>query len=140
MAFVPFVESDQPTMANFNDKIGSAYDRIILGSYVGTGTFGEENPNSIIFPRKIQAIIIYGYRTSDTNTVNFPYTAHLFSPGYIPETQGSITVFMPGGNMNINSAQYITFDGYKLSWYNTLNQYQQGNASGFTYYYMAIAE
>lgn len=54
MGFTPFIETDQPTMAAFNEKFQEAISEAIsagvkieTGSYVGTGTSGKNNANTI---------------------------------------------------------------------------------------------
>lgn len=67
MAFVPFVESDQPTMAAFNEKFQQNYEAAveagfyaITGTYTGTGTSGAgQTKNKITLPAKPFAVIVY---------------------------------------------------------------------------------
>ena len=63
MNVAPFQSTDEFTMAGFNGKISdinsgvdneiasalSGFARIETGSYVGTGTYGASNPNTLTF-------------------------------------------------------------------------------------------
>lgn len=67
MAFTPFVETDQPTMASFNEKFQQAIQdataqglKIEVVTYIGTGTYGQDNPTSISFSFVPKMVIIIG--------------------------------------------------------------------------------
>lgn len=67
MAFTPFVDTDQPTMAEFNEKfqecIAEAFShdvQIETGSYVGTGT----NSITINFSNPPKIVFIFGVKAN----------------------------------------------------------------------------
>lgn len=67
MAFVPFVESDQPTIAAFNEKFQQAIAAAIAGGkqiqkvgYVGTGTYGKNSPVVIEFETQPDLVVVGG--------------------------------------------------------------------------------
>lgn len=96
--------------------------KITMGSYVGTGTAGEDNPNSLTFDFEpklvfvgevgsdVQARMIYGTRSGDIRN---------------------------GANVNIS--MILTWNGNTVSWYNDdTNANHQLNYPGETYNYVAI--
>lgn len=132
MAFVPFTKDDQPTMAAFNEKFQQAIDeavsrgvKIEVGSYVGTGTYGKTNPNSLTFGFEPKLVLI--------GEVGWNYFTVLFN---------GIGIVMAGGsNIKMTST---SFSGKTVSWYN-IDEYTgspkyrvQMNESGFVYHYIAI--
>ena len=128
VAFTPFVETDQPTMAAFNGKfqelLQAALDsdvKIGNGSYVGTGKYGQENPNSLTFSFFPRFLMIAGYQGSDTL---MGFTA-----------VGGLTLFRVGTQGF--STIPITLSGNTVTWYSS-GMYLQMNASGTTYQYFAI--
>lgn len=97
--------------------------RIVAGSYIGTGTFGSANPNSLTFEREPKLIFIAG------NAIN---TGNGF--------------FISGGEYNglsiFSSASILNtkFSGNTASWYTTASNGAniQLNVSGVTYNYIGI--
>jgi hypothetical protein len=105
--------------------------RCETGSYVGTGTYGESNPNSIEFAFTPKLVLIY---SSDMSMFT-PYIAGAskFYSGYFSGT----TPYL-GENT-------VTLNDKTMSWYGTSAQYQLNKAptTGFpsfdgTYHYVAI--
>lgn len=68
MSFVPFTKDDQPTMAAFNEKFQQIFDladskiEMEILTYVGTGTYGPDNPNSLSFKSRPSFVAIYAYQ------------------------------------------------------------------------------
>ena len=125
MAFVPFTKEDQPTMAAFNEKFQQAIDQAIVGgvkievgSYVGTGTKGSANPNSLTFGFEPKGLILSTLTNADYVTIAY---------------RGQTTV-----NTKSSSNAYFTWAGNVVSWYNDTNTDYQLNTSGITYNYIAI--
>lgn len=121
MAFVPFTEADQPTMAAFNQKFKEAIQdgidgglQIVEGSYVGTGHYGEGNKNSLSFPKPPKFLMIGDAAGSQ---------------GYIICAYGVGTPFY----IDQNGPTYIfaewTNDGKTITWYSTKNSFSQCNES-----------
>ena len=103
------------------------FTKIATGSYVGTGTAGSPNPNSLTFNLEPKVVIIVqnGYD-------NFPGT--VFIRG---QTQ-SATI---GENYISNSQLTVGWSGNTVSWYTGNSSYgarAQLNISGNTYFYIAL--
>lgn len=131
MAFTPFVDTDLPSMANFNQKfldaIQQATDdalgeapKIATGSYVGTGKYGSRNPNSLTFGFEPKIIIIGNDRGGVY--INFYFWG---------------AVRMNGAN-NYAKENIVSTSNYTISWYHPSDVDGQLNASGITYNYIAI--
>lgn len=111
--------------------------RIVTGSYVGTGTYGSSNPNTLTFDFEPKAIFICGQRSS-INTY-LPSIGQLFNDG---DSNEHVIGFTFGDDSNASTlgsyALYGHFSGNTVSWYG-YNQYQQLNASNITYFYIVIS-
>lgn len=137
MAFTPFVESDQPTMANFNEKFQECIQEaieggteIFTGSYVGTGTYGADNPNTLTFPFTPKAWSVYAYWLGESS--NWLLGTELQGRYLIPWVEGK-TFFSSGGG------RPVTMQNKIASWYGQ-NAGEQLNDSGMTFYYIAIGK
>lgn len=147
MAFTPFVETDQPTMAEFNEKfqecIGAAVDlsgKIEAFSYVGTGTWGPSYPNTITCSFAPILIMLIGFGTNKA-------TSWYYAMDSLPTTftAGIGFFYAP----NIMTQPYYgkkSEDGKSFSWYvgdssSGNNNYSQiqCNQPGVTYYGIAFA-
>ena len=98
-----------------------------VGSYVGTGTKGAGNPNSITFGFVPKLVIL------------FP---GIGSGARLPAMTGS-TFYVPAfilwgttGSIGSDSGS-VTYNGTTMTWYNS-SEDRQYNNSGYTYYYLAI--
>lgn len=106
--------------------------RIAHGTYTGTGTYGEDNPNSLSFRFTPKIWGLYGY-TYDTNYS----TTDIFSSdsdGFI--MPWGVNVFV-GGYPHDDYSAY-TYDGNTVSWYSPDNASTQHNDSDCKYFYFAI--
>ena len=99
--------------------------QIYTGSYVGTGTYGQSNPNELTFPFEPKAIFI---NTDVTNARPSPSTFVYPSPAYISDLT-STSAYKNHGN--------IIWGGKTVSFYAD-DASLQLNYSGRTYYYVAI--
>lgn len=92
------------------------------GSYVGTGTYGADNKNSLTFSfvPKLVAIGAYNPNDKDSFPIVIPY----------------------GGGMTMTSnsyyPQYISWSNKTITWYTGNNMRAQLNGQGSIYYYTAI--
>ena len=139
MAFTPFVETDQPTMAEFNEKfqecIQEAADKgteVFTGSYVGTGTYGVSNPNTLTFPFKpklwgVYALSGLSYESMNSSAIGRGYADTMI----IPWIEGTAKTTAGQGN--------ITMSGNSVSWY-AVSLDTQCNSSSTVYYYFAIGK
>lgn len=107
-------------MGQVGDKV-----RIVTGSYVGTGTFGQSNPNSLTFPFPPSVVIVWGLnRIMGAGTT----TSSASFVGFVSD------VDTPFGYYEI-----VSFDSNALSWYSTVSANSQFNVSGETYNYVAFS-
>lgn len=113
--------------------------RIATGSYVGTGTYGPDNPNSLTLPFPPKLLMIapaaYGIDFEDTNTETYFYESAIWFAGTTKLAyRDSVTHY---------DIAYCTFSvsGNTISWYsNTANgsARTQLNTAGTKYAYIAI--
>lgn len=112
--------------------------RIVTGSYVGTGTYGESNPNTLTFDFEPKAIFICGQRSSWS--AYLPSIGQLFNDG---DSNEHVIGFSFGDASNASStlgpyALYGHFSGDTVSWYG-YDQHRQLNTSNITYSYIVIS-
>lgn len=102
------------------------YCKIATGSYVGTGTAGNGNKNSLTFPFSPKSIFIY------SNNDNY-ITVGLLSPvgGAALHSASSSSGFGNG------RAIFCAVSGNSVFWYSTADHYQL-NTNGQTYNYVAL--
>lgn len=100
--------------------------KIQTGSYVGTGTYGPNNPCSITFDFEPSFLIISGYESRAT-TAFFVYGFNYFTVIHPDSTQAT----MSGWSTSITSWENNT-----VSWYSNAARYQLNSARN--YYYVAI--
>lgn len=94
------------------------------GSYVGTGTHGANNPNTLTFPFQPKLVAI--------NITRGDY-------GYVLlAVQGGKSTFLLGNITGSYGLNVLTWAGNTLQWYNFANSSYQLNDSNQTYCYMAI--
>lgn len=99
-----------------------------IGSYVGTGAYGEANPNSLTF-NCIPKIV---YITAGGNA------------GMFLINDGNTVSYVGTGTHTIGYMVYCTFDGKSISWYTNdtdnaaYGPQSQGNASNVTYRYIVF--
>lgn len=97
--------------------------KITTGSYVGKGTYGSSNPNTLTFQFKPMLIIL------STNT---PKPASNAIPrNYILSRPSTEMGF------NMNSMGSVSWTDTSVSWYNT-SALEQLSESNVTYWYIAI--
>jgi hypothetical protein len=112
--------------------------KIVTGSYIGTGTYGAKNPNSITFDFAPILFWVVKYRVEgntyfaqEENESPMIYTP-ILSENY---TEG-------GGFYNDSAASRsyakVADNGKTIIWYHADNASKQLNSSGYAYYYIAI--
>lgn len=99
--------------------------RIETGSYVGTETYGQANPNTLTFGFKPKMVIISVNGTS-------PYGGAIFMYG---QTRSSYTGV--AYNVDPSDMPILTWNENSVSWYSTHRGYNQLNEAK-TYNYLAI--
>lgn len=150
MAFVPFVETDQPTMAAFNEKFQQNYDAAMEDgthfqafSYVGTGKSGASSPNKLTFGFAPKFVLLFGDSTGYSfNGINKDGNCFALSPEVLTTSYAQYVGF--GMYRNGNETRYgkKSADGKTIYWYavDTSSDHAklQFNASGVTYRGFAI--
>lgn len=158
MNVTPFVGTDNFNMETFNNMISQINSgvnseisdilaqlgtkaRIQTGSYVGTGTYGANNPCSLTFDFVPKIVVIFGYssysgsmslaviNTDMPDIGNKQYSSAYFYGG---QTDGQDSGLMQ------KTGTAKSLNGKTLSWYGP-TLYLQCNISGNTYYYYAFA-
>lgn len=124
------------TTIEYLGKLGDKA-RVQVVSYVGTGTYGEDNPFRISVPFKIKAIYYLGTYGSDT--------------GCYPVTNNARRTFLAMDSVNSNYKRYFGLSGFTegerlfgrsenegrtFSWYNTTNA--DPNTSGTYYTFLVL--
>ena len=151
MAFTPFVETDAPTMAAFNEKFAQAIlsaedgalekgTKIEIGSYVGTGKHGQSNPCRLSFAFEPKLIVYLGERASDDpidSVFHDPYWLRVL-PSKLTTDYSELRGFVYTYDSAYRIYGKISPDGKTVSWYSPEGAYEQYNFSGTTYYFFAI--
>lgn len=114
-------------------NIGAA--RIQIVSYVGTGTRGQGNPTSVTFnfEPKFLWVSNSGGRALETFGYTNQSSYYLYNAMIAMRGATGTTVWI-GGPEN----EYFTWNGNTVSWYSNTSSASQFNASGETYYALAI--
>ena len=105
------------------DYLGVLGNKTIIetGSYVGTGTYGKANPQTLTFNFDVKFFVLQGH---DRNNYQIARIA----------VKGS-DLF--GSSSATNSTGLVTWNGSTVSWYGD-DAPDQGNKQGSTYYYVAL--
>lgn len=141
MNVAPFQSTDEFTMAGFNGKLSainsgvnteitsalSGFARIETGSYVGTGTHGSNNPNTLTFGFVPNVWGWLGYKNANGPTF-FP------SVELVPWGEGTIYVGVGAGSAD---ACFPIYQNSSVSW-SANSAIVQANQKDYTYYYIAI--
>ena len=106
--------------------------KIEVGSYVGTGTYGSSNKNSLTFGFEPKMLIIGSTKNSNnlTQPVLIP-TSNGWGDSFL-WTKGQVVARVNGYDINISS------EGKTVSWYSAKAANYQCNATNTTYLYLAI--
>lgn len=124
---------------------GTAVDagaKIATGSYVGTGTYGASNPNSLTFSFTPQIVIIYRTeRQTPTSTSSSVTRLGYWGAHFAILTRGTTWMAATSGSHD-NAATRLTWSENGVSWYTEytysggeLTQWNYGNTK---YNYIAI--
>lgn len=110
---------------------------IATGSYVGTGTYGASNPNSLSF--EFGAKLVWIYRCDNSgNRSNFNAISLTLSPDIKLSTEWSVqyNYTMYTSDLSLSSISWSE-DFKTVSWYADTAD-DQANCENYTYYYIAI--
>lgn len=141
MAFTPFTKDDLPTMAAFNEKLQQVIDEALFrglkmetGSYVGTGTFGKDNQNSLTFGF-VPKFVLISIAGAGINSNHFkPYSWYsVIQTGYMYNDLNALS-----SSTTVSMYSKLTVSGNTISWYNEASAEHQGNYIGIIHHYIAI--
>lgn len=113
------------------DALGENTARVYANTYTGTGSYGQSNQNTLIFP--FEPEVIYILSQSSPSHVSNGYGTY---PAMVKGITRCITYFPDGSS----GSYYCTviWNGNQVSWYSSNNAAYQLNTSGETYYYVGI--
>ncbi len=121
-----------PSIVDQLSAVGMA--RVQVLSYVGTGTYGSSNPNSLTFDFVAKFIMELG-SSSGKEGIYFSSEGGVATiPNFLDNDYRSRCGF---GDLAYSWCKK-SVDGKTITWYSTRDQYKQNNSSGVTYYYVAI--
>lgn len=109
------------------DEVTAFPCQVYAGSYVGTGTSGQNNPTTLTFPFEPKIVFI---ARGPTPTVG--------SLGTITPMIRGVQQSIVGINGSSRSIAYLTWDNNSLSFYGNGGADTSLNESGITYHYVAI--
>lgn len=94
--------------------------RVQVVRYIGTGTYGESNPNSLTFDFVPKAVFLFS-----ADTYNKCFVAYGDTTGFVFDSDATIVL-------------HVSWNGKNISWFNTDNNLRQHNVSGYKYRAIAI--
>ena len=149
-AFVGYVNSPSPDAyppavsdGNTYTLLGQLGDkvRIATGSYTGTGTYGESNPNNLTFEFEPKLVFMFEGKFPATRNVSSQKSHPVYGTTIGMTTTYSKSLFniysMRSGDDYYLYAKKSS-DGKTLSWYHGASARAQMNDSEVTYRYIAI--
>lgn len=115
--------------------------RIATGSYTGTGTYGESNPNSLTFAFEPKLVFMFKdklplYMNVDTTEAHPVYGTTIGMTTAYSKSLFNIYGRRSGDDYYLYAKK--SSDGKTLSWYHGAGANDQMNGSGATYQYIAI--
>ena len=127
---------------NSKNEIIGGFTAIETGSYVGTGTYGSSNKNSLTFSFAPRLVILYAYYSVSgtprvNSLINSTNATCVMSADILNDHSESN---YSGFTLSSSTPSYgsKTTDGKTFTWYNSSSAQEQCNISSYTYYYIAI--
>lgn len=115
---------------------------IITGSYIGTGTYGKDNPNSLRFERKpmLVALLYLFYSNGTFQAIFSNSTNKIVSCMYLDSLSED---YKENAGFNASASYYSVYgkksaDGKTIYWYADEGDVGQFNYAETEYHYMAI--
>ncbi len=126
--------TDQVRRTDFNadnQKIDAALAglesraKIAAGTYTGTGSYGQGNPKILTFPFPPKFVLV----------IEADYTM-----SYVLKVLRGMTKAQVHAGLNSSENEFVTvsWSGDSVSWWNNNSAFAMLNASGRTYYYIAL--
>lgn len=124
------------TTIEYLGKLGDKA-RVQVVSYVGTGTYGADNPNSLTFDFAPKVVMFLRYYksgiTQSGELGSYGSDSRVITPESLTTTYARYNGF---GDQSYSYAKKSK-DGKTIFWYND-SSYHQGNDSGYIYYFLVI--
>lgn len=116
----------------------SACPHIVAGSYVGTGTYGSNNPCTLTFDFEPKLVMVY---SASMGFCGGSYGSKADCSQFIAPRGAASASRVSSGSLYITD--YFSWDGNAFSWYSSSNASSptgalQLNKEGSTYCYLAI--
>lgn len=124
------------TEKDYNNIINSS-SKIEVISYVGTGTYGESNPNTITCSFPIKAILMIASQSSSGYGSISGYLARTYIVSNVLSTSYTEGTGLLSDARDTFAYGKISSDYKQYSWY-TFDEYKQFNNSGTTYYVLVF--
>lgn len=105
--------------------------KIQTGSYIGTGAFGQSNPNRLAFEFEPKMVIIV---SNNSRNIAMPY---IWGTEYFTSIESSASVGSGRGSITITN-NIASVDKNKMTWYSETADRRQFNSAGIVYNYFAI--
>jgi hypothetical protein len=117
-----------------NTTLANSKARIDTGSYVGTGVYGDSNPNTLTFPERPIMLLIF----KDVGISGPPdYRLAAFYPYVLPGDYLNASFYRGLGSFQTSNNEMSKYSNNILSWYTTSANAQM-NVSGITYTWAAF--
>ena len=127
-------DADRVTRADMNAAM-SAIDtalagtgRIVVGSYVGNGTYGSSHKNSLTFDFEPKLVVLCGRGPAP----NGP-SLYLLLWGVT-----NMSSYGADSTATYDHRLYANYTDRTVEWFNTISAENQLNKSGDTYYYLVV--
>ena len=130
------------TLANLVNILSSdfstlGFTKIQTGSYIGTGTYGENNPNTLTFNFAPKLLWFVAYYDSSENQVKQCGGYNILSSDALTTSMNKYEFTGSYSHADYGYASKSS-DGKTFSWYNTAGYDQQFNTQGRKYYWLIL--
>lgn len=122
---------DDPTIDDALNTLASRL-RAQVNSYTGTNTYGSANPCELTFDFAPLFVMYIGYQTGGVGYLNGSSLA-LSLMSFLSASYTRQNVFGTS-----DTWAKLSSDGKTISWYSPSNMVNQLNASGYTYFFIAV--
>ena len=122
------------TAAQSLELAGGKADATANGTYIGSGSYGENHKNTLYFS-KIPTVIYISNKPHRSNSATLLVIVPRLKIGYSFYNAGPST---SASNSAWNTLLEVSVSGTAVYWYSTRNEGSQGNNLGETYTYYAM--
>ena len=135
-------------MAAFNEKLQAIFDdaeskaKIEVGSYVGTGTYGSSNPNTLTFGFEPKIVFVVGRVYLNLSNMATDFAVFNMTELRDEYLNAGYFEYSPESSTSSSKDKYAKKNGNTLSWYSSKsNTYQMNgiwDGADSRYTYIAI--